>query len=80
MLAFRADSTMGEGADVLIVRFTFFVKIWQPKLCFRRDSDQTVQTAVDGQDKLYASPAIFLLSDTIVFQTVHFTRNKCGIL
>ena len=26
---------MGEGADVLIV--TFFVKIWQHELCFRRD-------------------------------------------
>lgn len=35
-----------------------------------------VQAAVHGEGKLYASPAHFLLSDTVIFQNVHFTGNK----
>lgn len=39
-----------------------------------------IQTAVDGESKLYASSTLFVLPETIVLLMVHFTRGKCGIL
>lgn len=66
---------MGEGADVLIV--TFFYKELAGRAVFQK---RDVQAAAGGEGKLHASPTLFVPSETIAFQIVHFTRNKCAIL